>query len=171
MKQKYTLSIADMHVNVVTEASRESVDKIVGMLDRRMREITLKSKKCPKNEAALLCALEFCADKLAIKEELEALEDAIANKDEEIASAEKKIAKLEEEIAKLRAKAEKPVVEKPVVEKPVATEAPDEEQLSIEVESAPVAEEAPAKEEAPQKKKQSRNKVGSMFDLLTFSDI
>ena len=43
MKQKYTLSIADMHVNVVTEASRETVDKIVGMLDRKMREITLNS--------------------------------------------------------------------------------------------------------------------------------
>ena len=166
MKQKYTLSIADMHVNVVTEASRESVDKIVGMLDRRMREITLKSKKCPKNEAALLCALEFCADKLAMKEEVEALEDAIANKDEEIASAEKKIAKLEEEIAKLRVKAEKAVAEKPVAEKPVVEAEPVlAEQITIDVESEPVV------EEAPQKKKQSRNKVGSMFDLLTFSDI
>ena len=158
MKQKYTLSIADMHVNVVTEASRETVDKIVGMLDRKMREITLNSKKCPKNEAALLCALDFCADKLAMKEELEAMEDTIADKDKEIASAEKKIAKLEEEIVKLRANA---VAEK----KTVIVETSADEQLSIEVEAEPVA------EETTQKKKPSRNKVGSMFDLLTFSDI
>ena len=51
MKQKYTLSIADMHVNVVTEASRETVDKIVGMLDRKMREITLNSKNAAKTTA------------------------------------------------------------------------------------------------------------------------
>ena len=160
MKQKYTLSIADMHINVVTEASRESVDKIVGMLDRKMREITLNSKKCPKNEAALLCALEFCADKIAMKEELETLEDTIADKNKEIASAEKKIAKLEDEIAKLRANA---IAEK----KPAVVEAPAQEQLSIDVE----VEAEPVVEEVPQKKKQSRNKVGSMFDLLTFSDI
>lgn len=158
MKQKYTLSIADMHVNVVTEASRETVDKIVGMLDRKMREITLNSKKCPKNEAALLCALDFCADKLAMKEEIEGLEEAIADKDKEIAFAEKRIAQLTEEIANLRASA---IAER----KPVVTEAPTEEQLSIEVEVEPVV------EETAQKKKQSRNKVGSMFDLLTFSDI
>ena len=158
MKQKYTLSIADMHVNVITEASRESIDKIVGMLDRKMREITLNSKKCPKNEAALLCALDFCADKLAMKEELDALEEVISDKDKEIAFAEKRIAKLEEEIAKLRAGT---MVEK----KPEVIETPKEEQLTIEVEAEPVA------EEATQKKKQSRNKVGSMFDLLTFSDI
>ncbi len=157
MKQKYTLFIADMHVNVVTEASRDTIDRIVGMLDRKMREITLQSKKCPKNEAALLCALEFCADKLAMKEEVEALEESVANKDKEIASAEKKIAKLEEEIAKLRAPAEKEsaVTAEPVVEAPVV------DQTVVEtVEEAPVP-----------KKKQSRNKVGSMFDLLTFSDI
>ena len=158
MKQKYTLSIADMHVNVVTEASRETIDKIVGMLDRKMREITLNSKKCPKNEAALLCALDFCADKLSMKAEIEALEETVADKDKELAFAEKRIAKLTEEIANLRAVA---IAER----KPVATEAPEEEQLSIKVDVEPVI------EEAPQKKKASRNKVGSMFDLLTFSDI
>ena len=156
MKQKYTLSIADMHVNVVTEASRDTIDKIVGMLDRKMREITLQSKKCPKSEAALLCALEFCAEKLSMKEEVEALSESVAAKDKEIASAQKKIAKLEEEIAKLRAPAEKEV-------------AP----ATVEVAQAPaVAEPAEeAVEEAPVSKKKSRNKVGSMFDLLTFSDI
>ena len=93
-----------------------------------------------------------------MKGEVEALEATIADKDKELAFAEKRITKLEEELAKLRAGA---IAER----KPVATEAPEEEQLSIEVEVEP------AIEEAPQKKKQSRNKVGSMFDLLTFSDI
>ena len=156
MKQKYTLSVADMHVNVVTEASRETIDKIVGMLDRKMREITLNSKKCPKNEAALLCALEFCADKLAIKEEIEALEESIACKDKELALAEQRIAKLEEENAKLRASDEN---NKVVEQKPEIIDTDIVEPVVDVPEVAPVS------------KKKSRNKVGSMFDLLTFSDI
>jgi cell division protein ZapA (FtsZ GTPase activity inhibitor) len=78
MKQKYTLSIADMQINVVTEASRESVDKIVGMLDRKMREIILTSKKCPKNEAALLCALDYCSERIKSQRKLKALEAKLA---------------------------------------------------------------------------------------------
>ena len=156
MKQKYTLTIADMRLNVITEEPRESVDKIVGILDRKMREITLKSKKCPKSEAALLCALECCADKLAMKTELEEVTSRAEN-------AEAEIARLEEEIAKLRAKFAIGVEAKesaPAVEGDKVDSAP--EQLVIE---------EPAADKAPAKKKQSRNKVGSMFDLLTFSDI
>ena len=156
MKQKYTLSVADMHVNVVTEASRETIDKIVGMLDRKMREITLNSKKCPKNEAALLCALEFCAEKLAIKEEIEALEESIACQYKKLALAEQRITKLEEENAKLRASVEN----NKVVEKEPETIDTDIVEPVVDV-----------PEVAPVSKKKSRNKVGSMFDLLTFSDI
>ena len=176
MKQKYTLSIADMQINVVTEEPRESVDRLVGILDRKMREITLKSKKCPKNEAALLCALEFCADKISMKEELEDLEDRVEAAGKEISAAEKKIAKLETENAKLRAElAEMKAKKETTVEKaPVVAATPVVETAPV-VEEAPVAEpateEAPAEKPAVSKKKQSRNKVGSMFDLLTFSDI
>ena len=45
MKQKYTLLIADMEINVVTDEPQESVEYIVGILDRKIREIILKNWK------------------------------------------------------------------------------------------------------------------------------
>ena len=56
MKQKYTITVADMDLNIISDASPDEVENIVGMLDRRMRDINLKSPRCTKNEAALLCA-------------------------------------------------------------------------------------------------------------------
>ena len=161
MKQKYTLSIADMQLNVVTEESRESVDKLVGILDRKMREIVLKSKKCPKNEAALLCALEFCADKIKLKEELEERDNSLQDAKNELAKLESENAKLREELAV--AKATKASVAEPTPKAPVAEPATAEDPVVQAIVDAP--------EEKAASKKKSRNKVGSMFDLLTFSDI
>ena len=161
MKQKYTLSIADMQLNVVTEESRESVDKLVGILDRKMREIVLKSKKCPKNEAALLCALEFCADKIKLKEELEERDTSLRDAKNELAKLESENAKLREELAV--AKAAKANVAEPALKAPVAEPAVVEDPVVQAIADAP--------EEKAASKKKSRNKVGSMFDLLTFSDI
>ncbi len=74
MKQKYTLNIADIQLNVVADSDTESVDKIAGILDRKMREFYLHSKNCTKNEAALLCALEFCADRIDLQNRVNELE-------------------------------------------------------------------------------------------------
>ena len=116
MKQKYTLSIADMEINVITDQSPEFVERIVGILDRKMREIALKSKRCTKGEAAVLCALDFCADKIMLKEEREAIDDEIEELNTKIEHLEEKLelvsknserlererARLEGENAKLR---------------------------------------------------------------------
>ena len=77
MKQKYTLLIADMEINVITDEPQEFVENIVSILNRNMREILLKSKRCSKNEAALLCALDFCAEKIKIKEKADELENEL----------------------------------------------------------------------------------------------
>ena len=63
MKQKFTLNIADIQVSVIADASHDEVEHIRGLLDRKMREIYLKSR-CPKTEAALLCAMDFAADRM-----------------------------------------------------------------------------------------------------------
>lgn len=70
MKQKYTITIADTEMNVVTEESREFVDELVGILDRKIREINTASKRCSKTEAALLCALDYCSDKIKMQKKL-----------------------------------------------------------------------------------------------------
>ena len=74
MKQKYTLNIADLQISVISDAPAEDVAKIGGILDRKMREIYLKSR-CPKTEAALLCAMDFAADRMNLQNEISDLEE------------------------------------------------------------------------------------------------
>ena len=69
MKQKFTLTIADMQISVIADASPDDVERIRGLLDRKMREIYLKSR-CPKTEAALLCAMEFAADRMNLQAQI-----------------------------------------------------------------------------------------------------
>ena len=201
MKQKYTLTIADMEVNVVTDESEETVEYIVGMLDRKMREILLKSKRCTKNEAALLCALDFCADKVKSKElldelesDLDAAESELKIVNEKLENAEARMEKLEGERVRLeiengklsalveamRSSGQAVAEAQPADEIPAATvEVADDTVETVETvepvseTDVVVEEKATEKVERPtqSKRKHSRNRVGSMFDLLTFSDI
>lgn len=75
MKQKYTITIGDVQMNVISEESPESVEKVVGHVDRKIREINLKSSRCSKHEAALLCALDYCTEKLSLQAKLNELEE------------------------------------------------------------------------------------------------
>jgi cell division protein ZapA (FtsZ GTPase activity inhibitor) len=61
---KYKISIAEMDINVSTDETPEMVDTLVGIIDRRIREIISKSPRCSKSEAAILCALDYCADSI-----------------------------------------------------------------------------------------------------------
>ena len=77
MKQKFTITIADTEMNIITDESPEFVDEIVGILDRKIREINTASRRCSKNEAALLCALDYCSDKIKTQRRLKALESKL----------------------------------------------------------------------------------------------
>ena len=74
MKQKYTLNIAGIQISVVSDATPDEVERIRGLLDRKIRAITLKSR-CPKTEAALLCAMEFAAERIGLQDQVAAAED------------------------------------------------------------------------------------------------
>ena len=177
MKQKYTLSIADMEINVITDEPQESVERIVGILDRKMRDISLKSKRCSKNEAALLCALDFCADKMITKEQLDETEEKLADLTDKYEHLSEKMElvkknserlendrnRLEEENAKLRA----------ILDDVRAGKALVAEDIPEHVEAAEDAQPQPEEKPAPavRKKTVPKNRVGTMFDLLTFSDI
>lgn len=192
MKQKYTLSIADMEINVVTDEPQESVEHIVGILDRKIREISLKSKRCSKNEAALLCALDFCADKVKTKEVIEELEDQAEELEDQVKALSEKLeyvqknverlenerARLEVENSKLRSilddmRAGKAAEAAPVESAPVEVQKPVGDIYATEADAeAEAVEEKTAKLTPAQKKKGTgKNRVGSMFDLLTFSDV
>ena len=179
MKQKYTLLIADMEINVVTDQPEESVEYIVGILDRKIREIILKSKRCSKNEAALLCALDFCAEKIQMKERIEELEnllgdtrDDMAQMEEKIEMLKKNLNSLEKENARLEAENDRlrAIMEtKTGVPAAAPAASPAPVVVPVTPEEQPVA---PATEKVEETKKSKvKNRVGSMFDLLTFSDI
>ena len=78
MKQKFTITISDVSLNVVCDESPEAVEALVGIVDRKMREISLMSKRCSKSEAALLCALDYCSEKIKAQRKIKALETKLA---------------------------------------------------------------------------------------------
>ena len=195
MKQKYNITVADMELNIISDASPDEVENIVGMLDRRMRDINLKSPRCTKNEAAILCALAYCSERMAMQEAFKKVEKDAFRFSAENEKLKKTVEALQEEVDNLRkdasvmrsildhtaaanapAKEEKPKY----VPKPFNKKA-DEEQITVFEETATaeeaVAEAAPV-EEAPvvveetvSQKSTSKNRVGAMFDFLTFSDV
>ena len=214
MKQKYTITVADMELNIISDASPDEVENIVGILDRRMRDINLKSPRCTKNEAAILCALAYCSERIAMQEAFKKVEKDAFRFAGENEKLKKNIEKLEEELDNLRkdaavmrsildhttltANTAQPAADKPKI--PFAKKAAEEEadQLSafdqvpvtedMPVQpTAPLSPAAPAEEDAvaaavsteavataPLKKAQkpsNKNRVGCMFDLLTFSDV
>lgn len=178
-KKKYSLSIADMQINIISDAAPEEIDQLVGILDRKMREINLKSRACSKNEAALLCALEFCAGNLDMKTRIATLEEREGKYAAVLEGFKTKTARLEEEVEDLRrenallrslmasngvAPAE-PVPEINPVSPTEFLAAVADAQNETPAEAEKVEEKA---EEKPKAKVRSR--VGSMFDLLSFNE-
>ena len=78
MRQRYTITIADIEMNVISEESPEAVEALVGLVDRKMREIGAASKRCSKTEAALRCALDHCSERIKSQRKLKALEAKLA---------------------------------------------------------------------------------------------
>ena len=102
MKQKYSITVADMELNIISDASPDEVENIVGMLDRRMRDINLKSPRCTKNEAAILCALAYCSERMAMQEAFKKVEKDAFRFSAENEKLKKTIESLQEEVDNLR---------------------------------------------------------------------
>ena len=109
MKQRYSITIAGTEMNVITDEAPEFVDEVVGILDRKMREINMSSRRCSKTEAAFLCALDYCSDKVRLTKKNRTYDAEIALKNAQLnrlASENEKqkaeIENLREEIARLR---------------------------------------------------------------------
>ena len=179
MKQKFNITVADMQLNIVSDATPEEVEAIVGMLDRKMRDISLKSPRCTKNEAAILCALSYCSERLAAQETARKLEKECFRLATEVDRLKKQIESLKIELSGVR---EDNAVMRSILSRTAgvpaqeippkkAAPAPQAEQLSAEI-PTPTAESAPpAVEESDEQGDKSKGHVGTMFDLLTFSDV
>lgn len=184
MKQKYNITVADMQLNILSDASAEEVENIVGILDRRMRDINLKSPRCTKNEAAILCALSYCSERIAVQEAYKKVEKDAFRYAAENERLKKQVEELQAELENVR---QDNAVMRSLLDRAAET-APQTSatEPTPEVPSAPVTSEQPAEipamkvetgtpvvEESEEKNNKAANKsrVGTMFDLLTFSDV
>ena len=102
MKQKYTITIADVQMNVVSDESPEAVEALVGLVDRKMREISAGSSYCPKSEAALLCALDYCSERIKSQRKVKALETKLAYTETALEELEMENESLRKEIDELK---------------------------------------------------------------------
>ncbi|MBR6726946.1 MAG: cell division protein ZapA [Clostridia bacterium] len=78
MKQKYSLNIADVQMNIACEESREVVDSAAGAVDEQIRAlIANKARFCTKTEAALLTALDYCTRCIHLQDKIRELEELV----------------------------------------------------------------------------------------------
>ena len=165
MNQNYTITVAGIDLNVLSDRSAESVETVVASLDRKMREIFLHSPTCSKNEAALLCALEYCASHMAEEEHLAELE-------ENSVKYQAQIANLTSENERLKAALDKLLTEKREAEAAAKNAAEQGTADGTEPGATVTRKDVAGLESAAsdKAKKGRRSRVGNMFDLLTFSD-
>lgn len=172
MKQKYTLNIADLQISVISDAPAHEVEKVGGILDRKMREIYLKSR-CPKTEAALLCALECVAERISLTEKTDELEDKCNKYGVVLDGLRDRNAELTAELERMRN--ENAVLRSLLTQsgKPADPVSPDpippSEFLSRVADAQNDVSELPV--ETPVEEPRRRSRVGSMFEQLSFGDV
>ena len=182
MKKKYTLTVANSQIDIVTEENKETIDTVVSVVDRKIREVYLHSNgECSRTNAAILVCLDYCAEKMDLQR---ALKNANAQIDRLTLlneTAEKEKAALEREIETLRAS-----LNASMPHKAVSKKIPDEQIAFDEIEEAPaekihlvsepeIVEESltPPSDIENEKPhvKLKKKKVRAMFDNIAFDDI
>lgn len=174
MKQKYQITVADMQLNIVSDAPRDEVETVVGILDRRMRDIHLKSPHCTKNEAAILCALSYCSERIAAQEAYQKMEKDAFRYAAETERLKKTLEDLKNELDNVRQ--DNQVMRSALnssVERGQTAVSESEPNIEAPVEAVAAMKEDPTLQASEEKltKAKVRSRVGTMFDLLTFSDV
>jgi len=82
MRQKFTITVADIPMNIVCEESKETVDAAVTALDAQIRAMSASSgNSCTRTEAALLAALDATAQCIHLRERVKELEEIVHRAD------------------------------------------------------------------------------------------
>ena len=174
MKQKYQITVADMQLNIVSDAPRDEVENVVGILDRRMRDIHLKSPHCTKNEAAILCALSYCSERIAAQEAYQKMEKDTFRYAAENERLKKALEELKNELDSVRQDNQvmRSLLDRSV-EQPSDVVSESKPNIESPVEAVAAMKEEPDLQASEEKsaKAKAKSRVGTMFDLLTFSDV
>ncbi len=175
MKKKYTLTVANSQIDIITDENKETIDAIVGVVDRKIREVYLHSKgECSRTNAAILVCLDYCAEKMELQKTLKNLNAEIERLEAAAALAEREKAALEREIEALRLSLSNSEARKIAVKKAPAEQIAFDE-IAEELPAPEIAEETltPPAEEPSEKPhvKLKKKKVRAMFDNIAFDDI
>ena len=82
MRQKFSITVADVPMNIICDETGETVDAAVSELDTQIRTLTSAAgNSCTKTEAALLCALDYSTRCMHLKERVEELENFVSEAD------------------------------------------------------------------------------------------
>ena len=82
MKQKFSITVADVPMNIVCEESRETVDAAVAALNAQIGALTSdKSRFCTRTEAALLAGLDYCTRVVHLEARVKELEEYLHKAD------------------------------------------------------------------------------------------
>ena len=74
MKQKYTITLLDMPVSVVSDEDEETVKALAKALNEKLQSALWKSRQVSKTEAALFCALDSFSEAQSTKQKLDKAE-------------------------------------------------------------------------------------------------
>ncbi len=78
MRQKFSVRIADVPMNIVCDEQQETVDAAVHNLDTQIRALTAnKAHSCTKTEAAMLSALDYATQCTHLQKRVKELEDFV----------------------------------------------------------------------------------------------
>ncbi len=191
MKKKHVITVANSEIHIITDEPKESIDTVVGVVNRRMREILLHSKGISRIDASLLLSLECMAEKLKIQKQLREKE---AENERLVALGESKdreIASLERELETLRASLSLANAHNKPQQKKAHSAQLGFDEMDGEDSATPGAKDGAVEEilsgaeqdknEAPAKKNRRGRRAGakgdkpakvrSMFDLISYDDI
>ena len=75
MRQKFSVTVADVTRNIVCEETQQTVDRAVAALNTQIRSLCTSSNySCTRTEAALLTALDYSTRCLHLEERIQELE-------------------------------------------------------------------------------------------------
>lgn len=81
MKQKFSVTVADVSMNIVCEETQETIDTAVSQLNEQLQAISAASRTCTRTEAALLAALDHVTRCLHLEDRVKELEEFLHRAD------------------------------------------------------------------------------------------
>ena len=82
MRQKFAVTIADVHMNISCDESQEDINAAVTLLDEKIRALLADvGTSCTKTEAAMLLALDYCTRCTHAEKRIKELEDYVSTTD------------------------------------------------------------------------------------------